>query len=506
MNHPGDDLLKRTARAAWWNVVVTPAAAAVSFLGSLWIIRSLAQEDFGFYVLVIAFAAGLSTFADLGTSRATARLYPDLRRQRGKRGVIRLLLIQIVVKMCLLTVLGLVVLAVRDRLTGRLAIPAELRQPATWALVMFIAAADSARDSLRACWSGLLEQFIPNVAHFVASIARPVLVVLFYRWGGVPGALLGLAVASTARSLMLAVPLAWWKAPRPEGGAVGHLGRRMAKLSAMNYVDKVGTFLTGPAFLVLAGASRWSPEEIAGIWAALDITSRAITLALAASGGILVPAFAEVAGIERAAQRAVGYSFALRMHAALATAAGAAVAVGARSAIPVLCRDAYADSGVWASVVALFLAAHYSLFPPANAVIVVSERFRGYVMARCVSLLAVPVYIGVSLGRPIAGIVALGCLHCVEAVGVVLGARAIVGVRPPWGSLLRVSVAWAVVLVAFTVPGLRALWWPLRMLLAFAACLAGYAALGIISRQEIRTVLSNALPRFRRVQRRTGAS
>lgn len=496
-----DELLRRTARAAWWNTVITPMAAAVSFLGSLWIIRSLAQEDFGLYVLVIASAAGLSTLADLGTSRAAARLYPDLRRETGKRGVVRLLAVQMGLKFFLLTALGLAVLVFGDRFSGRLSFPAELRRTSIWALVMLIAGADSARDSLRACWSGLLEQFIPNVVHFAFSVIRPLLVVLCYRSGGVSGALAGLAAASAARSLMLAIPLAWWRAPRPGGGAIGHVGRRMAKLSAMNYVDKVGTFLTGPAFLVLAGASRWSTEEIAGIWAALDITSRAITLALAFSGGILVPAFAEVAAENRGAQRAAGYSFALRMHAVMASAAGAALAVGARSAIPVLCRDAYAASGVWASVAAPLLAVHYALFPPANAVAVVSERFRGYALARSVSVIAVPVYAAAAFGSPLWGIVALGCLHCVEAGGVILGARRIAGVRPPWVELLAVGIVGVAVVLALSAPGLRGLWWPVRMVLAFGACLAGSVALGVFSRRETQTVLANALPRFRRRSR-----
>jgi O-antigen/teichoic acid export membrane protein len=498
VNQPSDDLLKRAARAAWWNAVVTPASAAVSFVGSLWIIRSLAKEDFGFYVLVIAFSGGLSTFADLGTSRAAARLYPDLRRAQGRRGVFRLLFIQTGLKTCLVVLFGAAAFLLGQRLSGRLTVPAELLQRPTWALVVFIALISSLRDSLRACWSGLLEQFIPNLVHFVASVLRPVLVVVLYRHGGVGGALVGMAAAATVRVLMLAIPLAWWRGPQPAGGAVGHLGRRMGKLSAMSYVDKMGTFLTGTGFLVLIGARHWSPEEIAGIWAALDITIRAITLALSVSAGILVPAFAEVAGKDRSVHRATGYSFAMRMHAALATAAGAAFAVGARSAIPILCRDAYAASGGWAAVAAVFMALHFGLFPPPNAVLVVSERFRGYLLARSVSLLAIPVYAAASLGTPLAGIVALGGLHGLETVGVLVGSRLVVGVTPPWGKLLRVGMVWAAVLLIFSLTFLSRLWWPLRMGLAFASCLAGVACSGVFQREEIRTALSHAIPRFDR--------
>ncbi len=493
------DLVRRTVRAAWWNTIVTPLSSLVSILGSFWIIRSLEKSDFGLYALAIASAAGLSTLADLGSSRAAARLYPDLRRHRGKPGVIRLLVLQYGVKIVMLGVLAVVWALRSDWVTGllrfgsRSAVPAEM--PAGVALLVFVMAfADSARDSLHACFSGLLEQKPPTLAHFAYSVARPLLVVILYRVHGISGALTGLALGAVFRIVLLLPPLIRWKGPPGDGLDVGHVGKRMVRLSAMSYVDKVGVFLTGPAFLILAVSSQWTRPEIGEAWAALDIVIRGLTFAMAVTNGILVPMFAEVAGDANLRQRRMAFSLTVRIHAALTLTAGAALAAGVARAFPMITRPEYAEAGVWAAWAAPLLALYYAFFPSANAVLMVAERFRVYAASRTVCLLAVPVFHAAGLRGPAAGVLAVGLLRCAAAASSQITVHLAEGLRAPWGRILRFATVWVGVMALFHwgIPG--DWWWGIRMVLAAGMTIVGGFAAGTFSRREMRMMRDYALP------------
>jgi O-antigen/teichoic acid export membrane protein len=395
-------LARRVSRAVLWNALLVPLTGLVALASSVVVVRSLGQERYADYALVLAAITSLTTYGDLGLSYTIPKFVPELERRGGTQAVRAFIAAVLGLKALLYLFVALPMLLAPHWLFGFFQLA---DQP--WPVYAGIAAVtllEATAPVLHYFLSTLFEQKWTNTTKFVVSTLEPLLVILAaLAGGGLAGIVAAMAAARGVRLGMLL-----WASRRalamPAAGDVGtgepespavHRGavltvRRFVAFSLFAYLDKLSSYFNSPAFVLVVLALYLGDREVALFSLATSFLVRVMNFALSPFTGIVMPLLttAFASGDRTLPQR----SFVLSSKAvALFAVPAATLLFGlAGQALPILYGPQFAPAAELVQALTVLLLAEYVLSSGLVSSFLAAERYRDVIAARLVLFGSIP--------------------------------------------------------------------------------------------------------------------
>jgi O-antigen/teichoic acid export membrane protein len=455
-----ESLRTRVSKAMFWNTVLFPVKAIISLLASLVVANLLRIEGFGAYTSLLAAAAVISLYTDLGLERSLPKFLPEVEHRFGRSGVRLFLQWVLGIKFVLLLVVVGVLQAWAPFFTSFFQLPASDAWLITVLCVLIVLG--SLSNIMIQILFAFFKQKAYNLIEILTVLIQPLLTAVLVLLGfGVPGALISLLVTT-----ILILGLQSWQALRA--------GREVAastqQVRLRNLLSLFPRFWPYALLIYLINVSSTIYEanvplmvlnglgDIVGIGTlalGAKYVREFIGFLVAPQTGVQVPLFSRlfVQGDQSTLQRAYCSFTRLFMLALIPTGVG--LILFSQGLIQLLFRQEYSGAAAVAVVliVGSFLDSMLGSVP--HNVLMAYERYRPVVLSRLLILATVPLLfwlaprysaLGLALGMGVARL---------AGAAVVLG-YAVVSfrLRFPWRFLGRVVLATA----AFVAVLLPALW------------------------------------------------
>ena len=485
--------------ATAWNAVLLPARFLVGMVSTVVYYQVLKREEVGLVFFLTSLATTIGLYADLGIERSLPRFLPEVERDYGRQGVVRLLGQVVLVKIAILLVLiGLLAgfsapltrtlaerqLRAADRIEARIgrgalteASAATLRQRADSARGVAEIVTSSGPSLLGAVAALLLlgalfdvgMQFLAayfkqkawNLITLVNTLLQPILVTALVLAGaGIRGVLIGLVLTPLVSLSLAAVQvrraargLATTGEDRPIAPEVW---RRLVGFAGMNYLTQVTTWLYDIEAVVFFSAALLGFSEVAILGFAYKFAKDALGYIWTPLTGVMTPLLARIKARDSMTALRDAQASLSRLILLLVVPAGAGLAV----LTPHLIAALYPKYVAAVPLILVFIAFSFaeSVLSVAHNTLMVYGIYRPVIMSRLVPLLSIPLLMILvprygSLGVALAvGLVRVAS----RLVTVVAGSRRL-GLDFPIPFALRVGLASAgfsaVIVAAFRVFG-----------------------------------------------------
>lgn len=395
-------LARRVSRAVLWNAALVPLTGLVALASSIVVVRSLGQERYADYALVLAAITSFTTYGDLGLSYTIPKFVPELERRGGAAALRTFLAAVLGLKAALYLLIALPML-----LAPRWVFSVFQLDDQSWPVYAGIAAVtllEATAPVLHYFLSTLFEQKWTNTTKFAVSTLEPLLVIVAaLAGGGLAGIVAAMAAArsvrlgmllwASRRTLRAPAPAAIpgpesAQPPAPAGPAL--TPRRFVAFSLFAYLDKLSSYFNSPAFVLVVLALYLSDREVALFSLATSFLVRVMNFALSPFTGIVMPLLttAFASGDRTLPQR----SFTLSSKAiALFAVPAATLLFGlAGQALPLLYGPQFAAAAGLVQVLAVLLLAEYVLSSGLVSSFLAAERYKDVVLARLVLFGSIP--------------------------------------------------------------------------------------------------------------------
>lgn len=459
-------LAAQVARAVVWNTLFAPLRLVTEVVATLAKLTVLSQASFGLLSIISATNNGLGTWIDLGTGRALPKYIPEAVHSGGPRATKRLLLAVLGAQICVLAVVGLGFVGLRDiylddlrdKITGIERITPQEQQALLgfvgqhgWLLIATVIALlllGIFYDVLMAYLSSFFKQRAWNSVALVAQMLPQLLIIAVIAISGDIAWLLVAMVAAPS----VAVALATWQMlrhqreiadlPQPDDD------QRLLPPGFIRYCS-VAFFMNATDFIASAGFAVFftnSLVDAAVLMAGVNIVRMVLSYLYTPMVGVQVPLFTRVRQGEGGTLLGA-YQSLIRLQTILLIPGGVGLLILAQPVFATLLpKYAEAAALVWVLVPCLFAE---SLLTTAYNALVVYERLRTLVLSRVLSLISVPLVLLLSPTLGIVGVaLGFGVARVAAGLWVTVSGYRLLGLRWPWQFTLRVvaaSVAMALV-------------------------------------------------------------
>ncbi|MBN1483420.1 MAG: oligosaccharide flippase family protein [Chloroflexia bacterium] len=451
-----DSLRSRVSGAMFWNTVLFPLKAVISFAASLVVVNGLKVSGFGTYSSLLAAATIIGQYTDLGVERTLPKFLPEIELRFGRRGV--RLFLQWVLGFKLITYV-LILTALRTwapffadffdlpgggggliAILGALVVLGSLSNIMVQILITFF------------------KQKVTNLLDILTALFQPILTAVLVLLGyGVFGAVLSLLVTT-----VLILGLQFWQAwragrelapsrERVHPRDVWSLWPRFWPYGLLIYLINVSSTIYEPDFalVVLAGLGDTAGQAVLAL--GVKYVREFIRFLVAPITGVQVPLFARlfVRGSRPALQQAYG-SFMRLLQLALLPA-GVGLVLFSRGLIQLLYLEEFAGAAGVAVILVggMFLDSMLGSVP--HNILMSYERYRPVVTSRLFILATVPLLFWMAPRYSALGLAWVMALARLGGAAIVLAyASRVLRLRYPWAFLGRVagaSAAFAVVLL-----------------------------------------------------------
>ncbi len=395
-------LARRVSRAVLWNAALVPLTGLVALASSIVVVRSLGQERYADYALVLAAITSFTTYGDLGLSYTIPKFVPELER-RGGAATLRSFLAAVLGLKAALYLLIALPMVLAPRWVFSIFQLADQPWP-VYAGIAAVTLLEATAPVLHYFLSTLFEQKWTNTTKFAVSTLEPLLVIVAaLAGGGLAGIVAAMAAARSVRLGMLvwasrrtlrgpaSPPGAGSEGvqpPAPAGPAL--VPQRFVAFSLFAYLDKLSSYFSSPAFVLVVLALYLGDREVALFSLATSFLVRVMNFALSPFTGIVMPLLttAFASGDRTLPQR----SFTLSSKAiALFAVPAATLLFGlAGQALPLLYGPQFAPAAGLVQVLAVLLLAEYVLSSGLVSAFLAAERYRDVVLARLVLFSSIP--------------------------------------------------------------------------------------------------------------------
>lgn len=451
-----ESLRHKVSGAMFWNTVLFPLKAAISFLASLVVVNGLKVSGFGTYTSLLAAATIIGQYTDLGLERTLPKFLPEIEMRFGRRGV----------RLFLQWVLGFKLITYVLVLTAlRIWTPFFVDYfdlPEGGSLLIAILGALVVLGSLSNIMVQILitffKQKVTNLLDILTALLQPVLTAVLVLLGyGVFGAVLSLLVTT-----VLILGLQFWQARqagrelassrrRVEPRDLGVLWPRFWPYSLLIYLINISSTIYEPDFalIVLAGLGDTTGKAVLAL--GVKYVREFIRFLVAPITGVQVPLFTRLfgRGDETALQKSYGSFMRLLLLALLP--AGVGLVLFSRGLIQLLYLEEFSGAAPVAVVLVggMFLDSMLGSVP--HNVLMSYERYRPVILSRLFILGTVPLLFWLAPRYSAMGAALVMALARVGGALVVLGyASRALRLRYPWtflGRVLAGSAAFAIVLL-----------------------------------------------------------
>lgn len=413
---PQKPLVERAGWAVFWNVAFFPLKLIIPFLAGIVIVRQLRAEGFAIYIVSLGLLDALGLLTDFGIDRTLPRFLPEIELKEGKRGVLRFLRTILGIKsaMVLIAILALAV-APQLWIDGF-----KLGEDGAWILVIIgalLVLGTLSDISIQLLYTHF-RQKATNALDVMVAVVRPGLMVLFILLGwGALGALLSLLIATIASvviSVWLAVRLVLRLSEEPGANAANirkpsnrPLKTRLVSFAGLNYMINWSVWLynldfVGPMIALLIVSEQRAQVEIAAIGLAYKFTNEFLRALVIPLTGVQTPLFSRLYAENRLEGLRTAYATITKVLILLLLPATVGLIFTCRNVLQILYGnkggDAVFNAENAATIVTCTIILAVGLFGEAMIsvalnVLMVYENYRAVILARCVSLISVPLLV-----------------------------------------------------------------------------------------------------------------
>jgi O-antigen/teichoic acid export membrane protein len=395
-------LARRVSRAVLWNAALVPLTGLVALASSIVVVRSLGQERYADYALVLAAITSFTTYGDLGLSYTIPKFVPEFERRGGTAALRSFLGAVLGLKAAIYLLIAVPMLVAPRWVFGVFQLD---DQP--WPVYAGIAAVtllEATAPVLHYFLAALFEQKWTNTTRFAVSTLEPLLVIVAaLAGGGLAGIVAAMVVARSVRLGMLLWAsrrnLRAPASPATSGSeSVQPLAtsgpaltpQRFVAFSLFAYLDKLSSYFNSPAFVLVVLALYLGDREVALFSLATSFLVRVMNFALSPFTGIIMPLLTTsfASGDRTLPQR----SFVLSSKAvALFAVPAATLLVGlAGQALPLLYGPQFAPAAGLVQALTVLLLAEYVLSSGLVSSFLAAERYRDVLTARLVLFGSIP--------------------------------------------------------------------------------------------------------------------
>ncbi len=432
MSKPEPPLSRQVAGAMFWNVALFPLKFVVGLAAGIVVPNLLGLERYSLYILIVAVASTIGSYADLGMERALPRYIPEVAHRFGARGLRRFLYEVVAVKLTLLLLLVLLFhlfsapllgymqrqersrlesaqaslqqatepedrrrleeeVAAHQALLGRLGEEGRLYLWTISAMLLLGAVFDVGMRLLLSYF----RQRVTNTIEVVVSVLQPLLIIVLVLVGwDVKGVLVALVATP-----LVAVGMVLWRVRR----AVGHLEEegeeeyrrpgqvwpRFLSYAGIAYIINLSVWLYDLSFLSLVVAAYLSTRDVGSLGIASKFVGLFLSYLMVPLSGINIPLFAHLYARESSRGAQEAFSVLTQFLLLLLVPTGVGLALLSPSLMPLLYASFPPEtvSLVLILILAMFLEAIIGL--PMN-ILLVHERYGPVVLSRLSALVILP--------------------------------------------------------------------------------------------------------------------
>lgn len=472
------DLTHQVSRAVAWNTLLAPLRTITELIANIVILNILPLPHVGLLRLVSSAAASLGIWVDFGIDRSLPRFIPELEQQQGRRAVGRFMTRIFIIKAALLVLFSLVFLLFSnqfvqylseqiEKLPGkfdaaRVALQSDVVYLAPWliATVLALVILGSFYDGLMAYLISYFRQRAWNLIGLMGSVMQPTIAaVLVVAGKGVAGVLVAMVVTP-----VLSVALASWQVlkgltqrittatadamQKKPDTAQSHtqqaqsansegkgLWYRFSLYTGISNVLNLSDYVVSWYFAVFLLNNL---AQVALYTTGTAMVRQALALLYTPLVGIQVPFFTRVRGGD--GNLADAYAGIGRILALILIPGGVGLTLLAHELILVQYPQ-YSEAAIviYLLTPCLFLE---SFLSSAQIVLQVYERYKLLLLPRALTLLILPVMIGIAPHYGLVGVtIAIGGGRVVISLVTALLAQHAFALRYSWAFFARVTLA-----------------------------------------------------------------
>lgn len=451
-----ESLGQKVSKAMFWNTVLFPLKAVVSFLASLVVVNGLQVTGFGTYSGLLAAITLVSLYTDLGLERTLPKFLPEVEERFGRGGVRLFLQWVLGVKLCLLLVVVAGLQIWSPLVMDYFNLPAADRWliPVLGTLIVL----GSLSNIMVQILHTFFRQKAYNLLDILTALLQPLLTALLVLLGfGVAG-----AVVSLLLTTIVIVALQVWQA-RQAGRAVaagpgrvtsrdlGALFPRFWPYALLNYLLNIaGTvYEVHFALFVLTGMG-----DVAGV-AILALGDKYvrefIRFLVAPLTGVQVPLFARLFVRKDQGALRTAYASLMRLQILALIPTGVGLILLSRGLVQALYLQEFGPAATVAVVLIVGHFLHSMLGSVPENVLRAYERYRPLVLSGLFILATVPLLLWLAPRYSALGAALAMAVARLGGAAVVLGYVAgVLRLRYPWRFLGRVLAATAAFVVVLT--------------------------------------------------------
>lgn len=463
----------KASRAVLWNLLFVPSLAVLTVVSSAVVARHLSVSQYGIYGLAMATVTTLLLWSDLGITSAVARFTPGIRRL-GPTPTRRFLRFAACVRFAAMALVVLALLASR-----RFALVEEVLpfRGVSLALVLLVAAFQSASRVQQYYLTGLLDRKGVGAIQFTAGLIQPALIILAAVSGlGIEGILAGIALSSLIELVFLSTYAGRQtdlvKVLQDESDVPSELGRDAARFAFVSFLEKLASYLNGPSFVLFLLAALGSErQDVAMFTIAGDFALRMVSLLTIPFTGITLPVFSFLEADGRREDSAT----ALRLHIIMLVllfipTAGLLTSLSS-SLVPLLYSSRYSEAVPILAALVPFLFLEYTVYSALLAALMTRGRYVAVLASKLPVLLGIPlVLFAIPRWGAVGAAAVIGFTRLLSAAILLAAGLREFRFRFPLGFISKVAGATCLAaLVAGLVPKPAVPTWPSFV----TACLAG---------------------------------
>lgn len=381
-----------------WNVILLPAIAVVSLLTNIFLVRTLSLEAYALYMILISFKNTFLGMSDFGISTSYTRFFHQIEHENGRSGIIRFTYQTLLIKISLAALLLIVIVLFNDLFVRYFKIETVPSEALLIVAVLIIL--EGVSNVFERFYEVNLRQRILNFIKFFHAISFVAMLYFLF-------VLQGLNVESILYALFAATVLKvssiiwiFIKDTHRSGITKGDdwLNRnkvRFFKSSATIYFDKASATVLAVSFLILIMAPYFDKKDIAYLALAGDFVSKAVSLFLLPTNGLILPIFSHYYAYRKDSGLSQIHEYSIKYFIFIFIVAAGLLVVNAKDIVIILYSKTYLPSVSYINLFLPIIFLEQAVLSTTTSIFFVKETYSAYWKQRFMVVLAIAVLVAI---------------------------------------------------------------------------------------------------------------
>ncbi|MCL4491208.1 MAG: oligosaccharide flippase family protein [Nitrospirae bacterium] len=405
-----------------WNAFLLPGITVVSLFTNIFLVRTLSLEAYALYMIMISFKNTFTGISDFGVSTSYTRFFHHIEHESGRQNAVRFTYQVMGIKIALTTVLLMVVFALKDMSIKYFKL--EALSLDVLILVMALIIFEGISNVLERFFEVNLKQKVLNIVKLANTLAFVIALLSLYFLHGLSIKTVLYALLS---STILKMALMWRiflrdvaDIPVSDAKSWIHSNRlRFFKSSATIYFDKISSTVMTVSFIILIITPYFDKKDIAYLALAGDFVSKAISLFLFPTSGLILPVFSHYYTYQKDHGLDRAYEYSLKYLGLIFTIAAGLLVVNATDIVTILYSKRYLISVPYISILLPVIFFEQAILSNATSTFFVKEAYFVYwvnrliVIGGIVALSAIIMHLKVNLFNIVLLFCLLKCLNVI---------------------------------------------------------------------------------------------